>query len=424
MRLIYDIFFTVFSIFYLPVLLFRGRLHGDFLQRFGVLPQEVTSLDRPVWIHAVSVGEAALASKLARAIKAEYPHVPVAVSTTTRTGNDMARKSGKGAIDAVFYFPLDMSFIVSKAVRLINPRLYVMIETEIWPNLLAELHAVRVPVVLANGRISDASFTGYGRIRPLVRRILSDIDLFCMQSPLDVERIEKLGAPPEKISVTGSIKFDVTESAEGRTKEDLGFSSSDRVIVAGSTHHPEEHTVIDIYRELKTEDEDLKLVLAPRHVERTEALKVYLENAGLSYRLFSSAEGKSPGGEEKLSGRDVLIVDTIGHLKSIYKAATVVFIGGTMVKRGGQNPIEAALWGKAVIYGPNMSNFREIADLFEKGRATWRIKDAEDLKGAVSTLLKDGEKRRRMERNALRIVDENSGAVRKTLERVGEYLAQ
>jgi 3-deoxy-D-manno-octulosonic-acid transferase len=421
MRILYDIFFAIFSIIYLPYLLFKGKLHRDFLQRFSLLPGEVTRPEKPVWIHAVSVGEAALASKLANAIKDRFPRLPVVVSTTTRTGNDMARKTGAGTLDAVFYFPLDFSFVVRRAVRLIDPRLFVMIETELWPNLLEELHGSDVPVVLVNGRISDGSFRNYSRIGFITRRIIGNISLFCMQSGLDAERIKRLGASPEKVHVTGNIKFDTAGAADrpGLKKEDLGFSGDDRLIVAGSTHYPEEGLVIDTFKELRRAGAGLRLVLAPRHVERIDAIKIYIENTGLSYRLFS---GIVSGEDDKRAGGDILLVDTIGHLKDIYNAATLVFIGGSLARRGGQNPIEPARWGKAVIFGPHMSNFREVADIFTKGEAAVRVKDRTELKSVMEGLLRDRDRRRKMELNAARIMEENGGAVERTVERIAPFV--
>ncbi len=417
MRLIYDLFFIIFSIFYIPYLLVKRKAHRDFFQKLGFLPREVTILSNPVWIHAVSVGEAALAAKLAADIKCKFKDTPVIVSTTTQTGNNMIRKLANGNVDAVFYYPIDMRMVTARVVRLLKPRLYVMVETELWPNLLEELYSKDVPVVIANGRISDGSFENYKKIRFVTRRILKGISCFCMQSDRDAERIQELGASSEKVFVTGNMKFDEKDpvpfdAVPGR--ERWGFNANDEIVVAGSTHCPEENEIIDIYKDLKADRKNLKLVLAPRHIERAEAIKIHVEKEGLKCRCLS--------GSAEDTGYDVLLVDTIGHLKDIYGIATVVFIGGSLVKKGGQNPIEAARWGKAVVFGPHMFNFREVSDIFLEHNAAFRVKDKRHLKDLTEELLNDPEKRDRAAEGARKVIEENTGAVSVTIEKVEEYL--
>jgi len=399
-------------------------MHRDILQRFGALPRDLDGTSNaPVWIHAVSVGEAAVAAKLASEIKKRFPATTVAVSTTTRTGNEMIRKYGKGVVDGVFYYPLDISFIVSKVVRFINPRVYVVIETELWPNLLSELKARGIPVVLVNGRISDSSFENYKKIKFITKGILGCVSCFCMQSQRDSDRIEQLGAKAGDVFVTGNIKFDerLPESAApGLGKKELGFDETDEVIVAGSTHFPEEAAVIGIYQQLRVARPGLKLILAPRHIERIDAIKVYLDKTGLEYAHLSEILGAGP--EIRKSKFDVLLVDTIGHLRDLYGAANVVFIGGSLAKKGGQNPIEAALWGKAVVFGPNMQNFREIADIFIKNTAAVQVKDASQLQEALEGLLKGVPHRRNVAENARNVIEKNSGALARTVDRLGKYL--
>lgn len=420
MRFLYDIFFIIFSVFYLPVLLFKGKLHGDFLQKFGVLPREVTSLPEPVWIHAVSVGEAVIAAKLAEGIKSRFPDVPVIVSTTTQTGNDMIRKAGKGVVDAVFYYPLDLGAVVSSVVKAISPRLYVMVETELWPNLISRMRAEGVPVVLVNGRISDSSFANYRKIKFVTRRILGDMDRFCVQTARDAGRLEELGAAKEKIFVTGNMKFDEKKDEAGKqgmNKEQIGFSSSDDIIIAGSTHFPEEQKVIDAYRELNGNKKDLKLILAPRHVERIDAIRIYAEKSGLRYKCLSEVI-KGASDDEY----DVLLVDLIGYLKDLYSVASVVFVGGSFAKHGGQNPIEAARWGKAVVFGPHMFNFREIAEIFLENDAAVQVTDEAAFKDILTGILEDPSKKDAMGRNALRVIKDNTGAVDRAVERISGYI--
>jgi len=422
MRVLYDIVFLTFGVLCVPYLLIKRKAHRDFPQRLGFLPDSVVNIKRPVWIHAVSVGEAVLAVKLADKIKRDLPHIPVIVSTTTQTGNRVVRSKGKGIVDAVFYSPLDLRAVTARVVRLIDPALYIMVETELWPNLLEELHTRGVPVALINGRISDGSFRNYRKIRFVMRRILDNIDIFCVQSGKDAERIKELGASDDRVHVTGNMKFDEIPGAalsSSYSKRDLGFGENDKVIVAGSTHFSEEQDLIEVYKGLKRRYGDIRLILAPRHVERADAIEVYITKGGMSYYRFSAllsgTGGITPGG-------DVVLVDTIGHLKDIYGTATLVFVGGSLVRKGGQNPIEGARLGKAVVFGPHMYNFREIAETFVEGEAAIMVKNKDQLASVFSELLEDDGKRERLASNAGKIVKENSGAIDRTMEKIAPLL--
>ena len=418
MRFFYDIFFIIFALFYLPVLLVKRKGHKGFLQKLGAVPEEVKGLDKPVWIHAVSVGEAVLAGKLAKAIRERTPGVKIAVSTTTKTGNDMIKKTSPGAVDEVFYYPLDLSFIVSGAVKAIDPSVYVIIETELWPNLISELEKKKIPVLLVNGRISDSSFSNYKWIGFITGKIMRGMNSLCMQSDKDASRVKELGAREEKIKVTGNMKFDEVISLEKAfSKSDLGFSGEDRIIVAGSTHHPEEKLIIDLFKKLKGKAPNLKLVLVPRHIERKEAIRIYIEKANFKYSLFTDILDK-----KREPGADVLLVDTIGHLKDLYSIATLVFIGGSLVNKGGQNPIEAASWGKAILFGPHMSNFREISGVFVENDAAIRVENAEELEEKLLHLLEKTAEREKLEANALDVIRKNQGAILRTVEEVEKYL--
>ncbi|MFH1836923.1 MAG: 3-deoxy-D-manno-octulosonic acid transferase [Candidatus Omnitrophota bacterium] len=419
MRIIYDLFFILFSLAYIPYLLIKGKGHKGFFQKFGILPKNVTTIKKPVWIHAVSVGEAVLAVKLAESIKKKQKDIPVIISTTTSTGNSLARKAGKDAADLVFYYPIDISFIVSRVVKIIDPRVYVMVETELWPNLLETFRSRKVPIVLVNGRISDNSFKNYRMIKPIIKRILRCIDLLCMQTSQDAERIKKLGAREEDVRVSGNIKFDeyLPDGVSGIKRELLGFRENDKIIVAGSTHCPEEKELINIFKQLRSEHKDLKLIIAPRHIERTAEIKKDAEKHGFKYRLFSEMTG-----DPKNENADILIIDTIGRLKDIYSSADIVFIGGSIAKRGGQNPIEAARWGKPVIFGPNMFNFKEMSEIFLEHDAAICIKGTEDLKMTVSGLLSDPEKCSKISENARGVIRDNAGALDGTMELISKYL--
>lgn len=421
MRILYDIFFLLFSVLYVPILFLKGKGHREFVQKFSFLPEEVKKTVKPVWIHAVSVGEAAVAAKIAALLKEKREDIHVVVSTTTRTGNNMIRKVGKGTVDAVFYYPLDISFIVSRVIRLIDPSLYIMIETELWPNILEEFKKRKVPVVLANGRISDNSFHNYERIKFITQRILKCIDVFCMQSEKDAQRIEILGARKEDVFVTGNIKFDEEKQQDHTqtiTRDKVGFGSDDSIIIAGSTHSPEEQEIINVFKHLKETRGGVKLILAPRHVERMEAIKIYAEKAGLKHVSLSRALQGSRINEVF----DVLLVDTIGHLKDLYAIGDVVFVGGSLAKKGGQNPIEAAKWGKPIIFGPHMYNFREIARVFTNNKVAVQVGGIEELQKVLIELLNDRARREEMSNRAVEVIEENAGAVDRTIGKIEELL--
>jgi len=420
MRFLYDIFFILFAIGYLPVMLLKGKFHRDLAQRFGFLPGGVLALRSPLWIHAVSVGEAAVAAQLAAKIKEKAPDIPVVVSTTTVTGNEMITRLGKDSVDGIFYYPLDISFIVDRVIRALRPRMYVMIETELWPNLISRMEKNGIPVALVNGRISDSSFGNYMRIRPVIRGVLDKIGLFCTQSEQDRERIVRMGACAEKTAVTGSMKFDETGGRQGEEAFDrsaIGIGKEDKVIMAGSTHFPEEHDLVDIFTEIYDEHPEARLVIVPRHIERCGAIKIYIEKAGFRCALFSdiAAGGKVPDG-------GVILVDTIGHLRRLYSAADIVFVGGSIARKGGQNPIEAARWKKPVIFGPNMGNFRQVAEMLTGSGGAVRVEDKEHLKSVILDLLKDGRERGMIAEKAFGVIQSNSGATERTADRVLDVL--
>lgn len=421
MTILYNLFFIVFGIFYLPYLVFKRRAHKDFAQRIGLLPKDVSGISDPVWIHAVSVGEAALAVELSRRIKGDDPNIPVILSTTTETGNNLAMTKGKNIVDAVFYFPLDISFIVSNVLEKISPRIFLMIETEVWPNLLTALEKRGIPVVLVNGRISDNSFRNYRKIGFIMRAIFSKISLCCMQTEVDKKRIVELGVSEDRVKVAGNMKFDsddITNTEFNLTKEALGFDGKSKVLVAGSTHHPEEKIIIDTYLRLKEKHKELKLVIAPRHIERATAIGIYLESKGLTYCRYSDMLKAV----EVPAGMEVLMVDTIGHLKNIYAVSTIIFAGGSLVPKGGQNPIEGASLGKAVVFGAHMFNFREVSQIFLENNAAVKVKDNDELFVVLDDLLGNDVKRETLGSNAARVVRSNMGAIEKTMLEISGLL--
>ena len=426
---IYDLFFGLFSLAYLPYLVIKGGAHKDFGQRFGRLPDDLrdTGRARPVWVHAVSVGEVLAVKDFLKALKAKLPGKRIVLSTTTKTGNDIARKTLEKDI-LKFYFPVDFSFAVKNVIEKVNPSLFIMMETEIWPNLISELAKRRIPAVLINGRISERSFAGYRRIRFVFADILRKIDLFCMRTETDAERIRAMGAPGDRVCVTGNMKFDLKEP-EKATKHPVdlvgrrgrrparpaeALASSD-LLVAGSIHRGEEEAVLEVYSRLAKRFTGLKLLIAPRHIDRSPDIKRMAEEAGFKSRLFSNLKESDRTGSSEDS---VFVLDTFGELKKLYGLATVVFMGGSLIKRGGHNLVEPAIFAKPIAFGPSMFNFRDMAGQFVRNNAAVQVTDKEGLEKALGELLKDKDARASLGQRAKELIEKNRGATERNLESI------
>lgn len=423
--MLYDLGFLIFSVFYLPVLFFKGKMHGDFGQRFAfygnALRKRLASGRETIWIQCVSVGEVSLCRSFVPLLRKRYPKSAIVVSTITKTGNALAAKLFSD-LATVIYFPVDFSFVVKRAVRIIRPRLYIMVEAEIWPNLLKTLNASAVQTAVINGRISDRSFGKYMAARALLRRTLEGIKLYCMQSELDKARIIAMGAPERRVRVTGSMKFDMdTDAAQPseKMKALLGLAPGERLFVAGSTHPGEEEMILDVYKKLSAEFPSLRLLVAPRHIERSDEVERTVKKFGFNPVRISKLRVTDYG----LRVTDVFMLDTIGHLREAYSAAAIVFIGGSMVKHGGQNPIEPAVFGKVAIFGPHMFNFRTIADLFLTNFGAIQVGTKAELLDQARLLLKNDTARERFGHNAKRVVLENRGASARNLEAINELIA-
>ncbi|MBL7157112.1 MAG: 3-deoxy-D-manno-octulosonic acid transferase [Candidatus Omnitrophica bacterium] len=422
---IYDVFFLVFSIIYLPYLAIKGKAHRDFRERFGKLPslfKEISSR-RPIWVHAVSVGEVLAAKNFVEMLSTKFPDRKIVLSTTTKTGNTVARKILKGDI-LKFYFPLDFSFVVKRVVNTINPSILIIMETEVWPNLILELSRRKIPIMLINGRISDRSFKGYRKITFFFNKIIKKMSCFCMQTKIDAERIKTLGAPETSVRVTGNMKFDVEASKDsGRrhevNKSDLGITESDELIIAGSTHGGEEEIVLETYNKLTRKFTNLRILIAPRHIDRVGTIKRLVEQKGFEGVLLSRFR---KGPKKSVSKKAVLILDTLGELSQLYSLATIVFMGGSLVKRGGHNIVEPAMFGTPIVFGPYMHNFRDMARLFLEREAAMKVKDRDELLETLETLLRDENKRNVLGRNAKELINKSKGATSRNLREVTELI--
>jgi len=405
---------------YLPVLAFKrlrrdgyGRSLGQRLGRFGEgLPREPRC-----WIHAVSVGEAATAVPLVEAITRRWPQLGVVMTTVTPTGARIVadRLAGRAVHR---YFPIDLPGPVRRALDAVNPRFFLCMETELWPNLLRALAARGVPSMIANGRISDRSFRRYRLVRFFTARMLAHVRVLAMQSEEDARRIIALGARPERVVVTGNIKSDLIPPEGGGDalwQRLLGLDDGEPVWVAGSTHRGEEAIVLDVYLHLRARMPTLTLVLAPRHPERVAEVERLVRER----RLQPVRRSELPKSQARGA---VIIVDTVGELAQIYRVASVVFVGGSLAPTGGHNMLEPALLRKPVLFGPHTTNFRESAELLLEAEGALVARDGAELEAHMGALLMDAERRRLMGEAAFKAVAGHRGAIKHTLELVERYL--
>lgn len=416
MYLLYSALLAVVFILAMPWWLKKKRRAGIW-ERLGCVPRRIrVPQSRPtIWIHAVSVGEVLAVSRLVAELRSKFPDKRVVVSTTTATGQKLARD--KFGEQDVFYFPLDFAFAVRAYLRELKPELIVLAETEFWPRFLHEACRAGVRVAVVNARISDRSFPRYRRWRRFVGRILRHVELFLAQTEEDARRLGEIGAPEDRVRVSGNLKFDIVirEAAfTSQLRSMLERAGSPKVVVAGSTVEGEEELVVSAFRETFAQGGPGVLVLAPRHPERFASVAQMLAETGVPVWRRSQLRGD----EELALG--VLLLDTVGELASIYSLADVAFVGGSLVPRGGHNILEPASYGKAIIVGPHTENFRDIVEMFRREQAVLVAHDALELARLWSELLDDAAKRVEFGARAAALVERNSGATGRTLDALSQ----
>ncbi|MBL7151192.1 MAG: 3-deoxy-D-manno-octulosonic acid transferase [Candidatus Omnitrophica bacterium] len=421
MFIIYDLIFLIFALVSLPAYLFRRRFHRGFARRLGILPPGL-KLERPIWIHAVSVGEAVTIKGLVEELRKIFPGKRFVISTVTPTGNKIAvRIAGEG--DFVTYLPFDLSFIVKKLIKRINPALFVIAETEIWPNLICALHAARVAVVTVNGRISDGSLKGYLAIKFLLKPILDKVSLFCMQSERDAARLSRLGVAQDKIKITGNMKFDAAgfrmEAAQLiRCRQALGLGHSDKLLVCGSTHRHEEEALLQVYSRLAQAFSGLKLLIAPRHPERAGEIEGLIVKYGFKPMMLSRLDQQASSIQ---APKAVFILDSVGQLVNYYAVADIVFVGGSLVNKGGHNILEPAFLEKPILFGPYMSNFHDIACLFMKTDAAIAVANQGELEKNIEGLLSDPRRCLELGSRARGVLLQNQGATIRNAQNLAQF---
>jgi 3-deoxy-D-manno-octulosonic-acid transferase len=395
----------------------RGRYRAGLGERLGRVPARLLQKDSAgcLWVHAVSVGEVLAASALVERMQQRFPERRVLVSTTTATGQKLARE--RLGEENVFYFPLDFAFAIRPYLKALRPALVVVAETEFWPNFLrlAKRSGARLAVV--NARISDRSLPRYRRWRALLRPVLENVDLFLAQSEEDARRLIAIGAAEARVQVSGNLKFDVQAPAALPVVEELrrALPASPPVIVCGSTVEGEEPLLLRALEIVLARRPDAAIILAPRRPERFDAVAGLLAASGLQHIRRSRWQG------EPLAGK-VLLLDTIGELAAVYALASVAFVGGSLAPRGGHNILEPAHFGVPILVGPHTENFRDIVTLFQRGDAV-RVVRPSDVAGVLLELLTDAAAREALGRNALAVVRAQAGATGRTLEALHALLA-
>ncbi len=429
--LLYNLVFPFLFLLYLPFyavhLRRRGGVTRDFLQRAGLFDAQtkarLRALRRPVWVHAVSVGETVAALSFVRRLQERNPGRAVVLSSTTTTGHDLAlRKAPPGVV--CIYCPLDFWPVVRRTLALVRPALLVIFEVEIWPTLIRTAAARGIPVALVNGRFSERSARGYRRWAWFFGPLFRAFRVLCVQTPADAERVRPLTGDGVPVVVCNTVKFDQVPDVDGKDLSGLldeVFGAASRVVFcAGSTHPGEEEMVLDALAALKPEFPGLRMVLVPRHQERSAEVERVLQERGVSYRLRQPGPGGGGQGSEPV---DVLLVNTTGELMSFYAACDIAYVGKSLAgNEGGHNIIEPAIFGKPILHGANMQNFLAVADAFSRAQAAVTLRDARELVPALRRLLADPAERHALGARARRVVDEGRGAIDRTLDLIEPLL--
>lgn len=418
MLLIYSFLVLLASLVVIPlsyILDFQHReLRSGWKEKLGFVPRLPDSASPRLWLHAVSVGEVQLARQLLAELFSRRQDLEVLLTSTTAAGRRFAREA-RIAGTRVSALPVDLPFLTRRALRRARPHLLVLLETEIWPNLIRQCATRGTPVLIANGRISSRSFPRYRWLGSTLANILARVDRYLMQSEQDAGRIRVLGAPADKIEITGNLKWDLPAPAQSAAaaRQDFGLPPDAPVLVAGSTFEGEESAVLDAWEALRMEFPRLCLVLAPRHPRRFERVAELLAGRGLAHARRSRPAG---------GPHEVLLLDTLGDLRRAYGMGTICFVGGSLVSRGGQNLLEPAAAGRPVLFGPRTENFAEAAQALIDAGAGYRIDSAAALHPTSLRLLRDPQECETAGRRGAALVAANRGATRKTADRILGYL--
>jgi 3-deoxy-D-manno-octulosonic-acid transferase len=427
MFLVYSLLFTLGVILASPYYLWRmrGRIFSaaEWRERLGFLPAHFkdVQLGGPgaVWIHAVSMGETLAVAGLVQALQAECPERRIFLSCVTPAGREIGESRMPG-VTGHFYLPLDFRFSVRRAFARVRPALLMIVETELWPNLLLTAREKGSRVVLVNARLSNRSLRGYRLVKPFMRRILNCVDWIGAQTDEDAQRFISLGASADRVAVTGNLKFDGKPPQAGKLASQLGagLAAAQRgpVWLAASTMPGEEPLLLQAWNGIFRLHPKSLFILVPRHPNRFEDVTQLLNQSGRSFVRRTALEPRAQGLSQQLQAPEIMLLDTVGELAGILEVADLVFVGGSLVPTGGHNLLEAAYWGKAILFGPHMENFRDIAQIFLQAGAAGAVHNPADLAHRVHELLQNEGKRKEMGNRARHLMEQGSGATARTLE--------
>jgi 3-deoxy-D-manno-octulosonic-acid transferase len=429
MYILYNTILFAAIFFILPYFLLKmvvaGKYRKSFIQKLGGRQKQIlTNLgDGPrTWVHAVSVGEVTAAAPIVASLKMKRPELMIIFSTSTETGQQMARQLVKGA-DAFIYFPLDIPYVVRKIIRLAKPDVFVMVETELWPNFLKACKLNGVKTLMVNGRLSPRSYRKYRLTKCFWKRVLADLSAAGMIAEVDASRIKTIGMAKDRIEVLGNAKYDALAAMAAPVLQEeiarrINLQAGERFFVAGSTHQGEEEIVIRVYQQLLKRYADFKLIIVPRHVERTAAILELLQSAGLPdvITMTDMNNGKIRKNER------IIVVDVIGELFKIYSLATIVYCGGSLVHKGGQNILEAAAWGKVIFYGPSMEDFSEEKVLLENAGCGVTISNEEELLQRILQALENPEEFEKRGAKGRAVVASNMGAAVRYADLISKHI--
>ncbi|MDR3561820.1 MAG: 3-deoxy-D-manno-octulosonic acid transferase [Negativicutes bacterium] len=426
MKFLYNILTIFLVLAAIPVFIYRLFREDGFGQRlrqsFGFLPAEVLAPvagKECIWLHAASVGEIVATSPIVKEIRRELPGIPILISVVTANGYAMAKRIISEA-DSVIFFPLDLPWLSRSVIARIKPRIFMLVETELWPNFLYSAREFAIPVVMVNGRISDKSVNRYRYLRSILQDMLATVGRFCMQSMIDAQYIIRLGAAPRRVFVTGNTKFDQTYTDVSDTEKEalvceLGFGSRWPILIAGSTHPGEEELVYAALNRVREVYPEACLLLAPREILRAAELTDLAAKFGLRAVRRTAAD-------KATAGYDVVVLDTIGELGQIYSIGEIIFIGGSLVSHGGHNILEPAAHGKPIVVGPNMFNFKDTYALFSGRGACDTVYDGAELGEKLLYILGNDQVRAEMGAKAQAIISENRGAAQKSVQHLKQIL--
>lgn len=430
MYLIYSLLLTLGFILLLPRFVLDAFRNGKYVtglrERLGDVPKIDANNRRVVWLHCVSVGEARAAQSLVHALTSRFPNLVLVISTTTVTGQKLAREIFRDHAAAIFFFPIDWAWTVRRVLRTLQPAAIFVMETEIWPRLFSETRKRDIPLALLNGRISDKSFRRYKLVAGFIARVLNDLSLAVMQSEIDAARICELGFPNSRVLVAGNLKFDrAITSVDDRITDEIrrrfGFDRERPVIVAASTHGTEEAVLLEAFKRIRRRHAAARLLVAPRHPERFKEVAALFTGCGFTFVRRSA----TPSAADIVA--DIVLLDSIGELGAIYPLADVAFVGGSIASHGGHSVIEPATLGTCTVTGPHTQNFAAVTKTLVDAGGLIQLPEAAEpapqIAEAISELLSDSARRREIGRRAQAVCESNKGATDRTLEFISRLLA-